>query len=102
MSQLRTISRAIARADNLPPWKVRCQPAHLIRRRAFNTPTVFPVPLDPDGAPSEWAAKANTEARNAAKGLRRDRRAFPKAGPAEQPDRVRRARYYRFASRVTP
>jgi hypothetical protein len=38
-------------------------------------PAVFPVPLDPDGLPSDWARDANRQSRNAAKGIRRDRRA---------------------------
>lgn len=102
MSQLRTIARSIARTEKRPPWDVHNQPAHMMRARAVNVAPVFPVPLDPDGSPSEWAVKANRESRNAAKGLRRDRREHPKAGPAEQPRRQRRARYYRFASRLTP
>jgi hypothetical protein len=102
MSQLRTIARAIARADRLSPRKQFFQPAHRMRLRAFNVPTVHPVPLDPDGLPSDWAKDANREAHNAAKGIRRDRRAEPTPGPAEQPGRQPRARYYRFASRVRP
>jgi hypothetical protein len=102
MSQLRSIARAIERADRLPPHAQFFQPAHRMRLRAFNVPAVHPVPLDPDGLPSDWAKDANREARSAAKGLRRDRREHPKAGPAEAPPRQRRARYYRFASRVRP
>jgi hypothetical protein len=75
MSQLRTIARAITRADRRPAWDLHNQPAHLMRRRALNVPAVHPVPLDPDGLPSDWAADANRQARNVAKGIRRDRRA---------------------------
>ena len=75
MSQLRTIARSIERAEKRPPWDLHNQPAHLMRRRAFNVPSVHPVPLDPDGLPSDWAIDANRQTRNVAKGLRRDRRA---------------------------
>jgi hypothetical protein len=102
MSQLRTIARAIARADNLSPRKQFYQPANRMRLRAFNAPAVHPVPLVPDGLPSDWAKDANREARNAAKGIRRDRLAEPTPGPAAQPRPQRRARFYRIDSRVAP
>lgn len=75
MSRLHTIARAIHRADHLSPRAQFYQPAHRMRLRAFNAPVVHPVPLDPDGSPSDWAADANRQSRNAAKGIRRDRRA---------------------------
>lgn len=78
-SMLRTIDRSITRAENLPPWRLRNQPSHEMRTQAHQTRG----PVEKRG--------------NAA---RRARRADPKAGPAEQPRRLRRARYYRFASRL--
>lgn len=99
-SMLRTIDRSITRAENLPPWRLRNQPAHAMRIRAFNhTPPVAP---GLEGEALAVALRERQSERNAAKGIRRERGAAPKPGPAEQPRRTRRARYYRFASRVRP
>lgn len=81
MSQLRTIARSIKRADRRPPWDWHNQPAHMMRVRAFNAPLIHPVPLDPDGLPSEHEATVNRQSRNAAKGLRRDRRFASRVQP---------------------